>query len=200
MIFYIVRWSAFLIVIFIAVIIKKRNKNNKKIWRKIISVSIICFLISFYVPVENLFITFSTPEAAFKYGCTGEVRDMIDGKESTLILYSPKQKTRSQVVFSKTERGWKINPFSIPFKEKSGASQVSIYKSKNSIDYYVVVHTIILDRKSVDNINIFDNKNTIFRCYIKEYESYLSILNYACINNYDENYELIIDGEIFTFD
>jgi hypothetical protein len=63
--------------------------------------------LSYLVPFENLFITFSSPESAFKYKINKDINAIIEGNDSTFIIYS-NDGANSFEAFPKSKNGWKL--------------------------------------------------------------------------------------------
>lgn len=149
-----------------------------------------------FVPFENLFVTFDTPEAAYDYFTPGKSGEafLIEGKESTFVLKS-KNGTNSSLIVPKTENGWKVpigtyskSVFNQPFKDFT----VTVSQYKDTSDYYIKV----VDVNSFVQ-TLTDSDGTVF---IKKQPSVstfnFSSVYYAYISDFDATtYTLIVNGE-----
>ena len=87
-------WYGFIRIVFCALIfigllrlIRKLDLNHKKGLTivALILLAIFCSLLSL-VPIENLFITFGSPQSVFCYANTGTLLDVVDGDNSCMII------------------------------------------------------------------------------------------------------------------
>ena len=91
---------SFLIFIIIYFFIKKKwGQVSKKRITGVILFSVICLILMKVIPVENLFVTYKSPEDVFSYLENGEIEEIIEGDESCLVVYSQRaNKIASQLV------------------------------------------------------------------------------------------------------
>ena len=158
-------WGTFVetfstIVFFIFLSLSVYFKKAQKKW-------IICMIIfggisvysSFY-PVENLFYSFSSPEAVADYSCDGEIIKIIDGTESSLILYSDLTNNVSYMLSNRTADGYKIG-------NHGGRDQytvlhpqvpIRIIESANAKDKYVYAFGVVTGH----DLSICDTQNNQF--------------------------------------
>ncbi|WP_444643210.1 hypothetical protein ACRQU7_01535 [Caproiciproducens sp. R1] len=180
------------------VIYKKHKKILKK---KLIVISFLVAMVlctgSYFIPVENRFITFSSPQHVFNYSVLGDMNTVIEGKNSALILYTY-QGGEVHTVIPKIKNGWGIGTSLISeevfSKTWQGDNQkicmISVYWCKHTDDYYVLVSDI----SSKDLINISDNRNSIFQKNKSSIDPSTTYCSY--VEGIGQNYELTIDGEI----
>lgn len=85
MIFIVIRIIVLSLVLFLLL---KKDKVNKSKTKKIviIAVSVALFVVSALIPFENVFITFSTPEASYKYHNQGTPVICVEGQDTDLIV------------------------------------------------------------------------------------------------------------------
>lgn len=195
----IVRIFVFILLFLGFFILYKRHKRVLKVKLIVISfvVAMIFCSLSFLAPIENLFITFSSPQNVFNYSVMGDINEVVEGRNSALILYTYKG-SESNSIIPKVKGGWKIGT-SLTYEEvfsktlQSDSEKVfmiSVYRCKHTNDYYVLVSDIF--SKSI--ISISDNKNSMFQRNKSPIDSSTSYYSY--IDNIGQNYELTIDGEI----
>lgn len=209
----IIRYAFFIVLLVVVFfILRKKQIKIKKwvVWCGLI-IWLLCTFLSVLVPIENLFITFDSPQAVLNY--TGGVRELfftVEGEESMLLVYMSKENAQSSEVIKKTNDGWQINPFTSRHSNvisKEEATYIcSMYQYRNTDDYYVTVHIQgkLSNNMAKEAIEISDNKNTVFK-YYEEGESnsdfdILDITYYAYIKGFDENYVLTVNGNTVTFD
>lgn len=183
------------ILILLLITLKKINCIAKKF---VLSISLILYfvfcLVTYIIPVENLLITFKSPEDVFNYTNKGTINDIIYGKDSCIIIYSENNDSYSFDVIPKHSNGYKI-PYLWTEKliaaKMEGSTSFYLYVVSNTNDYYVLGNCITKedDLKISDNIdsqisliNIYENnpvdaKNYLIYTYLrgplKEY--YLTI-------------------------
>lgn len=171
----------------------RRSKKNKFIM--IISIIILIIISSFRI--ENLFISYNSPESAFKNsGLKGNIIKTVDSKYSTLVIYTD-QETSSNLVLCKEKGKWKVPLFhsEAAMKRLRDGSLLILNKEKDKDNYYILI--------SLNNSNykILDNKNTNFEKYElsnnKMFESLTETEYVAYVENVDENYYIEINNQKF---
>ena len=194
----IVRIIFWIIMFGIIVLIIRKFKTIKKkdIIFLILFTSLLCTLSSFCI-IENYFIEFSTPEQAFKYIYFENVKLVIDGEKSTLIIGQEEKNKFNKLIIPKSPNGWKISR-GIDTKLIRQIIRkdivIELIQYKDSEDYYIMV----LDVN--DNISeITDCCNTNFS-KLKSDELYSKFAIYsAYISVFNENYWIKVNGQIFNF-
>lgn len=116
-----------------------RVKNERRFRMICFFISLVLSSVSSMFPVENLFISFSSPESAFSYTQIGKINQIVDGQESCLIVYTKENGAVSHCIFPLTDKGYKIpNLFAVSrvshVLNKEGA--FTLYRLKNTDDYY----------------------------------------------------------------
>lgn len=109
MLFNIVRFSfcgiAFL---FAVILIRKSHMRRKRTWTIIAFIAAVMVLTaSALIPVENAFLSFASPEAAYRYNHSGAVMLEING-EKTTFLVGKKGDTYEYAIIPKAKDGWKL--------------------------------------------------------------------------------------------
>mgnify|MGYP007008331650 FL=1 len=151
-------WRYVLIVMILAAgFLFGRRMKQKQDQRAMRAVSITTFAlivlvgVSFYFPLENLFVRFSTAEEAVGY-MYGEDIVLSDEGEDSCGMFLQKNKneaTYSWVCIPKDERGYKLPPMiggitnEKETRSKDGSMQMTIYNVKNSKDTYVTITTAL---------------------------------------------------------
>jgi hypothetical protein len=172
-------------------------KQIKKKWL-VIPIFIVFFVgcsIFQTFPVENLFITFQTPEKAFRYEhMTGRIQGIMQGKASCFILYTDMNGAYSHMICHKNEKGYKLaaRGFSNQsYRSEVGAiPTIEVYNARNTKDFYIVCwfHS--------EELSISDNRNTEFlQLYDNNAPANINMITYGYVENMDSDYYLIVDGE-----
>ena len=199
--FSIIRVIFFIIIFLIGIfILKKLSLIHKKKFRVVLIV--ICVILTTILslfPIENVFVTFSTPEAAYKYfnSCpailtvNGEKTDLVIGEKDSAYVYR---------IIPKSNKGWKIgNSLDTKMKFQKIVGEVAIYgyQYKNSEELYVAI-----SHKYGKTLEIRDSKQSEFLCLTdKDVKSTSEYTYYAYIGDVDENYYICIgDEKIYLFD
>ena len=156
--------------------------------------TIIFTTLSALIPLENVFVTFSSPESAYNYNHSGKVNLIVNGSKTDFIV-GEKNNTDVYLIVPKSDNGWKqglgLDTKRICDKISDGIT-VYVYQYKNTDDYYIV-----LLNTNGGPLDITDNNNSEF-IYS---ESANSILNktfytyYAYLNSFNRQYTLTVNGE-----
>ena len=169
----------------------KKTKITKKKRAYIIAlfVSIIICTISNFVPVENNFITFSTPAKAYKYlDFITDIKIVIEGNESALVIGESIGSNRFFII-PKADDGWKLGLGMDTQKVDTGVVKdvfYRVYQHKNTEDYFVIITNAV-----AESVAISDSADSEFLSF----ESGNGTLSYcAFIPSMDKQYRLIVDG------
>lgn len=192
-----------LIIVFLAIIgiiiIKRFFGNQKKLYIIMGTLLIILRIISSFLPFENLFMTFDSPETVYTYQISKEVIKTINGENSTLVV-GAKGNTREILIIPKIdETHWKIG---IPGDTKRishtnlGNIGISLYYYKNTAEYYIVVTCL-----KTDPFSISDSENSEFVYIEKEIDTtdFTLLSCYAYIPNFSKEYSVTINDTQIGF-
>ena len=130
------------VLIFVFFVLRKTNIiKNKRIATLIYAACLIFGIILSVLPIENLFITFKTPQDVFWYKCVGEIEGIIQGEDSCIIFYSKGKSSYSHEIMLKSEKGYKLP--SLLFTNTVSKSHdengiIEIYNVSNTNDYYIL--------------------------------------------------------------
>lgn len=189
----------FLWIIFSTIIVFIISKS-KIVAKKMVSIFcvVICLMIvslSAIYPTENFFFTFESPEKVFYYTNCGEIIDVINGKDSCMVVFSTRSSEIKHYIIPKTENGYKIPNF---FRTKKVIHKFGqdgafdVYNLLTTKDYYIVGtilsvsdEPIIIDsyNQPVKNImvDLGDSKTKIVKIY-------------SYVENFNNDYYFIVDG------
>ena len=190
-------FSGLIFIASIAFLRKKDKSHRKPIYIALLIFVVIIYIGSGFVPIENLFVTFSTPESAFHYEYAAKINMVVDGKVTTMIISSTKDGT-SQTVIPKSGNGWKLD---IGIDQKKvvekivGTKTIFVYRYKDSEDYYVVVWDPLAAKNNI--LNVSDNRNSKFIHYSTDISGSKYI---TYVNKFrSSGYELSINNQIVKF-
>lgn len=181
--------------------IKLSKLRTKRIWYGIgAGISVLLTTALCFVPFENLFFTFRTPEKAFRYyaGNGFEIEHVVEGEHSDFIV-GRNGDTNTYLILPKTSDGWKVgmgaNIKTVEHKYDNGAI-ITVYQCKNTGDYYV--HVLV---ECENELLVSDNCGSAFVCTYREFEG-LEIKYASCYANIaikDREYRITVDGAECVF-
>lgn len=193
MLFIIVRFL-FGIIIFIACLffIRKLHAIHKR-WRFAVAfvAAAMGITILALLPVENAFLAFSSPQSAYQYNHTGNVKLIVSGKITDFVV-GAKGDVDEYTILPKSDDGWKLG---MGFDTKrihqtiSDGVVIYVYQYKNSDDYYIT----ILDTDG-GPLELTDNRNSDFQCLEHKDEVLRTTFYtyYAYVHDYDDSYALTV--------
>lgn len=197
-IFRITFWGIVFALIFF-LLIRKSNIARKRL-TAIITLFICAVLssVSMLFPIENLFINFESPKDVFNYYQKGKVDNIINGNDSSMIIYSNGNNSGGHYIVPKVSKGYKL-PSLFSVKKVSHRFErdgiFDIYNVLGTNDYYVVgmiiskesgIDIVDVDHEPIEEI-IINTGNT--DTDIK------TILIYSFAENLTSEYYLLINGE-----
>ncbi len=183
---------------FILIINKLKPTKKQRMALRLVLLIVIITLLPF-IAFENLFVTFPSPEAAYKYVKFGETNIVciVSGNQCDLIIDKKGDSSYELDYISKKNNGWKlstgIDSKTIFHKYHDGVT-IEIYRYKKSQDYFIEVSGL-----QSENLNLSDNLNTEFLCLQQGSSDLTPCIYYAHISDFNENYKLSINGEIIDF-
>ena len=197
MLFIIIRfvfWSLFLVIC--CYLIKKSHVIRKRKWLLIAFVTIVLLITaSDLIPVENIFVTFPSPESAYNYNNSGDVKLVVDGEKTDFIV-GLKGDTTVYTIVPKSEGGWKLgmalNTKRV-FQMIYDGIIIYVYQYQHSDDYYVTV----LDTNG-GKLEITDNRDSKFQ-YMEQENSVLNesfYTYYTYIKGFDDQYTLTVNDKV----
>lgn len=174
------------------ILIIKKSKTMHKRKQYIFSALVVVFLVTMlsFMPFENLFITFNSPEAAFKYVSSEKVKFVIQGKNSDLVIGEKDVANFTYLIVPKNDNGWKVGrglDTKLRMKKVHNGIMIYVYQYKNTGDYYVTISDM-----SGEKLQIEDSHDSQFLSNIisKTYVTY-----YAAVFQIDSQYWIKINDE-----
>lgn len=187
------------IIIFIALFIFLSKKPLKGKHTRIILLIgfVVLYSLVFSLPTENLFISFHSPEAVFKYFSHGQIKGVEEGNNSCMIVYSTGTNEYSYIFIPKCDNGYKI-PGIFTTKKMSKSFQkegsFELYSINKTNDYYVFGMFI----SETENFKMVDSENTQFKIitvndldYNIPNETYIA---YAFVDDIKDDYYISLNG------
>lgn len=201
MLFNVIRILLFFIFsVFIVIGIRKTKIVKKKIVSfLLVFLCIILISISGILPVENLIISFKSPESVFNYTHLGKINDIVYGEKSCMIVYSEGEDKSGNYIIPKSEKGYKIPNY---FTVKNVSHKFSkdgcfdVYNVLETDDYYIFGSIISKD----STITIFDNNNKPIKNLVINMANTdtKTVFFYDFSKNISDEYYLIINNQKVT--
>lgn len=161
--------------------------------------SLVIIVLSLFIPFENAFVSFSSPQEAFNHWQNGEIKAVLDGENSTMIIAEDYDNSNQIAIMPKAanKTKWKIGTaYNIKNIAKLRNDNVIfyIYSYKKTNDYYIIIS--IIDK----NVNtISDNCGSDFILVDKNQTLYYYYNYVAYIKNYNDDYMIFINNEEIKF-
>lgn len=199
MLYGITRLTFWALIFLVSIYLIKKSKviNKRPIYFISFVLAIVLFSISYLIPFENAFLTFSSPETAFKYTDSEIINQVIDGEKSNLII-AEKKEIYVYKIIPKSEHGWKLG-VGLDAKTKIhkiiGNTIINVDQYKNTDDYYITV-----DNAEGSTLQVSDNTNSHFKYAIKSDSTQNKQLYtyFTYIHGFNKNYLLTINGDVFS--
>ena len=146
----------------------------------------------FLFPIENLFMTFTSPEQAYEFVYPQNTKlTVVEGDKSALVMGVNEENAVEYQVFPKAKNGWKrLGLLQIQFYQFHPAEGISItlVRYKPSGDCYAWVHFL-----RNQNCKITDERGSQFRSD-EELTGNLIHEYYAYVGHPSETYTITVDG------
>lgn len=175
---------------------RKLAKTGKKINAMAIIVCVLLWLSSTFIPVENLFIDFPSPEAVFNYCRIGNIINVIPGQESSMVIYSDGNSNDMNPYFvARSGDKYKINLASSSYAIYHGFNDenfIIIYRYPNSQDNFIYITYLTNDKERT----ISDEIGTEFNKVIVKipYQKYSSYYYFGYVHDLKAGYCLYVDN------
>ena len=177
-----------------------RSRIKRKLVWCIVSFILICGALPFALgsfPVEDYFITFKSPEAAYEYSISSKsnIALVVEGDHSDFIVArnDNSDSTYTYSILPKTADGWKVGLASYLEKVAAGLSDsvgINVFRYKDTSDYFITVITFDEDT------TVSDEYNTRFYPleHYSDYKEKTLVDYYAHLTNFDPEYSVIVNG------
>ena len=181
----------------IIVLVSKIKVSSRRIYYVASAlISIIMVTILAFIPFENLFISFNSPESVYNYVNFGpsSIKLVVKGDNSDFVI-GEKNNRDIYLIVPKTDEGWKIGTgtnMKEIYRTNTNENVVHLYQYENTDDYYITIFNI-----SGGYAEITDNYGSSFLFVEKKNESLNKtfVTYYAYIHNFDAPYLVIVNGD-----
>jgi len=147
------------------------------------------------VPLEQPFIRFTTPEAAFNYSYDPKcLMKIINDTDIALAIYNNGDDALSYVLFNKDNKGWIMNNNSdeVNLKVVDKYFLISAKSYQNNKAMILICNPTVNNQNS--EISVSDSKESKFEKFNFEFQRYTNFYRYAIIEIPDPNYIITIEG------
>ena len=183
-------------------IIKLKLLHKKQLIIVSLVVALVMITSLSFVPFENAFITFNSPEASYNYTKFGKsnVELVVSGNYSDFVVDVESSSEQSYLIIPKNSDGWKIglgiNTKKIDQIFVDGIS-VNLYQYKNTDDYFINIIGFVDEMQKVS-----DSCNSVFYSLEKEnaFLGTVYICYFAHIGEYNSDYSITIGNATVSFD
>ena len=164
------------------------------------SLSVILFVALTFLPFENLFVTFDSPQAAHEYYNLGKsnIELIVEGDDCDFII-DRKNDSNTYLIIPKTADGWKVGISSNTktiLQKISNSIVLYVYQYQNSNDYFITIFDTNGGKSTVS-----DEHNTKFFS-LESSNDYLGktfVTYYAHVNNFNSQYSITVNNEKIMF-
>lgn len=186
---------------FFAILLPTRKSYiPQKRWMPLIAftAAVTVITVTSLVPFENIFVTFSSPESAYKYTHTGDVQLVVDGEETALVIGQKGDVYEYLIVPKAHSGGWKIGmgvDTQIVDQTLSNGVIIYVYKHRNTDDYYV---RVVDSNGGYSDITDICNSEFV---YLEKPNTTLGktfYIYYAYLKDFSQDYELTVNGQQIT--
>lgn len=178
------------------ILIKKSRIIQKKKWSIIAFLtSVILAAISAFIPFENAFVTFSSPETSYKYTTLVNAKAVINGENNDFVI-GQRNDTDTYLIVPKTKDEWKIGigkDTKKVFHTISDGIEISVYQYKNSNDYYI---TVLDTNGGPAEINDTFNSNFARLDRANSALKTTFCIYYAHISDFNSDYTITVNGNV----
>ena len=138
---------ALTVVVLRSITFKFAKKNKLSKWYKLFNIAVIIivffgFSIAISWPFENLFVSFDSPEAAYRYLKDNPIIQVVDGKDTTLVVAEGSQIIPKADETDGNAGRWKLpvpNATTFQYKEVEHNFFVFLYHYKDTSEYYLSI-------------------------------------------------------------
>lgn len=179
----------------IVAVTASKAKHKRLLYLSSLCVSLVIFVISTFVLIENCFVTFDSPNQAYEYYHFGssDIELVVEGDGGDFVIES-KTDSYSYLIIPKTSDGWKLG---LGADTKMIAQKIDkeivafVYQYKNSSDYFISI-TDIGDGETT----VTDGFDTKFYSLERQNDTLdkRTVTHYAYIPCFDSQYSITVNG------
>ena len=162
MLFNVIRIVIWLVISVFTVTIIRKSKIVRKKFIAILTIFLCMLLVSVSAmfPVENLFINFKSPERVFHYAESGNIDEIIYGKDSCMVIYSKANSTVGTYIIPKVAKGYNIPSYFATenvFHQFDEKGIFDVYHVKGTHDCYIFATVHLKEKDNV--IEVYNEKS-----------------------------------------
>lgn len=199
MVYQSIRISCLLLLVGVSIMSISSSTIKQKRHVYVIAFLVCVFIVSVSMifPPENLFVHFKSPDEAFHYMEKHSITDILEAKDSCMVIYKNGTSEEGISIFPKTGTGYQIPPLYLVktvSRRLNEYGSVEVYHVKGCSDYYI--YASLFADEAVNGISIVDdagNSITIMD-YIAEQVGGFSHI-YISLNGAPTGYYLYINGD-----
>lgn len=186
-----------------SILVIKRSKSiHKRLLYVVFAIiSVVMTSVSALLPIENLFITFKSPQAVYDYYTFGKSDlDLVVEGDSCDFLIDRKKDADTYLIIPKTTDGWKIgvgrDTRKILQKITDGIT-IYVFQYKKTNDYFIT----ILDTNGEES-TVSDEYHSAFYALEKHNDSSgkTFVTYYAHLTNLNPQYTVTVNGNEIVLD
>lgn len=203
--YYTIRNVIVLLLYILSVLGIVRSRIKRKLVWCIVSFILICGALPIALgnfPVEDYFITFKSPEAAYEYSSSDKsnIALVVEGDYSDFIVARNDNGDSTYIysIIPKTADGWKVGlaPYlkTVATGLNDGVSIV-VHRYRDTSDYFITIYTTAFCTDD-EETTVSDEYNTRFYPleHYSDYREKTLVDYYAHLTNFDPEYSVIVNG------
>ena len=141
--------------------LKLARKNKLSKWYKLFNIAVVAIVFfGFQIaiikwPIENLFVSFDSPEAAYRYLKDDAIIQVVDGKDTTLVVAEGSQIIPKADETDGNAERWKLpvpNATTFRYKDVEHNFLVFLYHYKDTSEYYLRIQTTTTEPVHVSDL------------------------------------------------
>lgn len=187
-----------MVIVLIVLILIPKIKTSKKV-KGIVGMvfGVVLSTLLTLVPVENLFMNFSSPEAVYRYvkSTNVDIKTVVPGEKSDMVIAEKDENTYGIMIVPKTEEGWEIGNLlavKLIYREMYDGFIIDVKKYSETDDYYIAITDLT---SKVKNLNDSYDSEFVSICRSTDESQSQIVKYYTSIRNFDEQYWIEINGE-----
>lgn len=195
--FDIIRVILMAVVICAGLFLKIRMPNYQYRWTFISLVAFVLVLLSGLTPVENVFVTFSSPQSAYNYMYMDKAKLVVEGTSTAFVAGGEKEDS-PYIIIPRSDTGWKLAvglDMKTIIQKMTGEVTYCVYQYKHSEEYYITIHDFNGAKSDVT-----DSCNSKFY-RLGKYNKWIDetfYIYYAYVHNLDDKYTLTVNGKTYS--
>lgn len=181
------------LITFLVMTIRAPNSRKRKINFICFAGAILAAILLSMFRIENIFYTFPTAAAAAEYACKGEILGIVEGSQSSLVVYSSSVEDLKTMLIPKSASGYKLgNELSTGIIASDYSQEYKVEILNKGSDYFAFIY----GASDVPDVSVNDNHNSQFftteRISASGDNQYIIVTAFAVINDANGNYAVTV--------